>query len=307
MALYEELPEVRVVDPTTGGEKGSKLARFSLIPPEFLWALAEHYGKGAAKYTKVLTIVEACATIGNICTCNTQNTVSSVAVSRLGVLPETDGVVPVMNASYVGRIFNTLNANVRIQGLGPLSTEMSNENGLVLPQDENASPSLDLLQKMKLECSVSKEAVPSAEMDQTAVGSILITITKPESSEESYVGPVTKDSDALGTIRTVLQQHKPTCRVQRLKFQPSFVPGEIKLSGDRNWERGYNWSLSVDALERHLNQWKAGEIYDPETGTHHLICVAWHACALFCYSIFGKGTNDVHNRPLAFIQGAEKA
>lgn len=288
MALYEELPEVRVVDPTTGGEKGSKLARFSLIPPEFLWALAEHYGKGAAKYTKVLTIVEACATIGNICTCNTQNTVSSVAVSRLGVLPE-------------------LNANVRIQGLGPLSTEMSNENGLVLPQDENASPSLDLLQKMKLECSVNKEAVPSAEMDQTAVGSILITITKPESSEESYVGPVTKDSDALGTIRTVLQQHKPTCSVQRLKFQPSSVPGEIKLSGDRNWERGYNWSLSVDALERHLTQWKQGEIYDPETGTHHLICVAWHACALFCYSIFGKGTNDIHNRPLAFIQGAEKA
>lgn len=127
MALYDELPEVRVVDPTTGGEKGSKLARFSLIPPEFLWALAEHYGKGARKYA------------------------------------------------------------------------------------------------------------------------------------------------------------------------------------DRNWERGYNWSLSVDALERHLTQWKQGEIYDPETGTHHLICVAWHACALFCYSIFGKGTNDIHNRPLAFIQGAEKA
>src|SRR3972149_4144126 len=42
--------EVRIVDPLTGGEKGSKLAMFSLIPYEFLWALAEHYGKGAFKY-----------------------------------------------------------------------------------------------------------------------------------------------------------------------------------------------------------------------------------------------------------------
>lgn len=42
--------EVRTVDPDTGGEKGAKLARFDLIPPESLWALAEHYGIGANKY-----------------------------------------------------------------------------------------------------------------------------------------------------------------------------------------------------------------------------------------------------------------
>jgi hypothetical protein len=42
--------EVRMTDPTTGAQKGTKLARFSLIPFDFLWALAEHYGKGAKKY-----------------------------------------------------------------------------------------------------------------------------------------------------------------------------------------------------------------------------------------------------------------
>src|SRR5712691_8117614 len=42
--------ETRVVDPQTGGAKGRKLARFSLIPSEFLWALAEHYGRGSEKY-----------------------------------------------------------------------------------------------------------------------------------------------------------------------------------------------------------------------------------------------------------------
>ena len=42
--------ETRYVDPTTGAEKGQKLARFDLIPEVPLYALAEHYGRGATKY-----------------------------------------------------------------------------------------------------------------------------------------------------------------------------------------------------------------------------------------------------------------
>lgn len=43
--------ETRVVDPKTGGAKGSKLARYDLVPPAAAHALAEHYGRGCAKYT----------------------------------------------------------------------------------------------------------------------------------------------------------------------------------------------------------------------------------------------------------------
>lgn len=49
---------------------------------------------------------------------------------------------------------------------------------------------------------------------------------------------------------------------------------------DRNWERGYRWSLSYAALLRHLTQWWGGEDRDPEMGTSHLASVAWHAFAL---------------------------
>lgn len=38
------------VTSNTGGAKGVKLARFDLIPSEFLWLLAEVYGHGAQKY-----------------------------------------------------------------------------------------------------------------------------------------------------------------------------------------------------------------------------------------------------------------
>ena len=42
--------EVRVIDPTTGGAKGQKMARFDLIPANPLWDVAEAYGRGAEKY-----------------------------------------------------------------------------------------------------------------------------------------------------------------------------------------------------------------------------------------------------------------
>lgn len=42
--------EVRSVDPRTGAQKGTKLARFDLIPQGPLAELAEHFGRGAGKY-----------------------------------------------------------------------------------------------------------------------------------------------------------------------------------------------------------------------------------------------------------------
>lgn len=62
---------------------------------------------------------------------------------------------------------------------------------------------------------------------------------------------------------------------------------------DRNWEKGYRWGLSLAALLRHLYQWVGGETHDQETGSHHLIAVAWHAFALFTYELRGLGTDDV--------------
>lgn len=97
----------------------------------------------------------------------------------------------------------------------------------------------------------------------------------------------------------------------------SLIPGEFvwalaehfgigaRKYADRNWEKGYKWSLTVDAMERHLTKVKMGEWLDlhevgckpdctEHTGTPHIIAVAWHACALFIFKIRHLGTNDVH-------------
>ena len=61
---------------------------------------------------------------------------------------------------------------------------------------------------------------------------------------------------------------------------------------DNNWFRGYKWGLSIGAMERHLNAWKAGETHDPESGLHHLAHVAWHCMTLMEFERSQRGTDD---------------
>lgn len=59
-----------------------------------------------------------------------------------------------------------------------------------------------------------------------------------------------------------------------------------------NYLKGYKWSLSVDALFRHLFAFLAREDKDPESGLHHMAHVAWHALCLLAFSLRGLGEDD---------------
>jgi hypothetical protein len=52
---------------------------------------------------------------------------------------------------------------------------------------------------------------------------------------------------------------------------------------ERNWERGYSWSLSYAAMQRHANQFWTGEDYDEESQIAHMASVAWHAFAMLYF------------------------
>lgn len=55
--------------------------------------------------------------------------------------------------------------------------------------------------------------------------------------------------------------------------------GSLKYDDD-NWQKGYDWRLSYAALQRHVNQFWAGEDIDAETGSPHPIAAAWHCFTL---------------------------
>lgn len=53
---------------------------------------------------------------------------------------------------------------------------------------------------------------------------------------------------------------------------------------DRNWEKGLDWGRRYSSLRRHLNAFWAGEDFDPESGLHHLVHVAWNALAIYTFT-----------------------
>jgi 5'(3')-deoxyribonucleotidase len=69
---------------------------------------------------------------------------------------------------------------------------------------------------------------------------------------------------------------------------------------ERNWERGYAWSLSFAALMRHAWAWWRGEDIDPENKGHHMAAVAFHAMALLEFRRTHPGYDD---RPILAHRG----
>ncbi|WP_280465801.1 dATP/dGTP diphosphohydrolase domain-containing protein [Nocardia brasiliensis] len=60
--------------------------------------------------------------------------------------------------------------------------------------------------------------------------------------------------------------------------------GIIIHDGAENWRLGYDWRLSFASLNRHLGHYRDGEHIDADTGSPHLIAVAWHAFTLLEFS-----------------------
>lgn len=53
---------------------------------------------------------------------------------------------------------------------------------------------------------------------------------------------------------------------------------------DNNWRRGYEWSKSYAALQRHLKAFWSGEDIDEETGSPHLAAAGFHVFTLLVFT-----------------------
>lgn len=65
--------------------------------------------------------------------------------------------------------------------------------------------------------------------------------------------------------------------------------------GDYNFRKGYEYSKSFDALQRHLWMWWNKEELDSESGLSHLAHASWHCINLLFYSLKGRGIDDRPN------------
>lgn len=64
---------------------------------------------------------------------------------------------------------------------------------------------------------------------------------------------------------------------------------------ERNWEKGYEFSKSFSALQRHMWLFWSGEDLDEEMGLPHTVCAAWHA---FVMTEFLSTHPEMDDRPI---------
>lgn len=74
-----------------------------------------------------------------------------------------------------------------------------------------------------------------------------------------------------------------------------------------NFLNGYDWSLSFDAMTRHMLQFWMGEDNDPESGLPHTLHAAWHGLALASFLLRGLGTDDRYKGADEALRAADEA
>lgn len=62
--------------------------------------------------------------------------------------------------------------------------------------------------------------------------------------------------------------------------------------GKYNYSKGFEWSLSYDAMQRHMMSFWDGADVDPESGLSHLAHACWHALALLSFQLRKRGIDD---------------
>lgn len=103
---------------------------------------------------------------------------------------------------------------------------------------------------------------------------VKLATAAPLATEVRTVNPVTGGEKGVKPARFDLVPASPLWQVAE-----HYGRGAEKYE-DRNWERGYEWSKSFQAMQRHAWSFWNGETYDPETGSHHMAAVVFHAFAL---------------------------
>lgn len=119
-----------------------------------------------------------------------------------------------------------------------------------------------------------------------SVQALFATLPKVPNDEVRVTDPTTGGAKGQKLFRTDLLPADALLAVAE-----HFGRGARKYE-DRNWEKGYAWSLSYAALLRHLLAFWGGEDIDEETGSLHLQAVGFHALALLAFSLRDAGTDD---------------
>lgn len=102
---------------------------------------------------------------------------------------------------------------------------------------------------------------------------------------KAYAAPVASSGEVRVTSSTGGEKGQKDAQYGLIPTRPLRLLAELYGRGaqkyaERNWERGYDWRLSYDAAQRHMNLFWSGEDMDAETRVPHPVCAMFHMAAL---------------------------
>lgn len=127
-----------------------------------------------------------------------------------------------------------------------------------------------------------EDGVPQCRHQRAAESCVECYLDRQEARQEAAKEEVRSVSSTGGAKGVKLAQHSMIPPEALNSLAEHYGKGAGKYS-PHNWRRGYEWSKSYDALQRHANAFWGGEDIDPETGSPHIIAVAWHAFCLYTF------------------------
>ncbi|WP_201799299.1 dATP/dGTP diphosphohydrolase domain-containing protein [Subtercola vilae] len=111
-----------------------------------------------------------------------------------------------------------------------------------------------------------------------ALGKEIIFQTDPASEEVRTTSPT-------GGQKGSKAQRYDLIPTEPLRLLATLYGRGAEKYDDDNWRKGYDWKFSYAALQRHLNQFWAGEDLDEEMQLPHVISAAWHCFTLAQFMI----------------------
>jgi hypothetical protein len=107
-----------------------------------------------------------------------------------------------------------------------------------------------------------------------------ITATTPRSDNK---GGEVRTTSATGGEKGTKPERYDLIPVEALAQVARLYARGAEKYAAHNWRRGYEWSKSYAAMQRHATQFWAGEDIDPEMQLPHMASVAFHALALLTF------------------------
>jgi hypothetical protein len=111
---------------------------------------------------------------------------------------------------------------------------------------------------------------------------ILIMTIKLENQEVFYAVDATTALECLKNLVTCCRKHSLTFKVRQQDSLSINDGGQLvlRISGDRNWEKGLSFCECFACAFRHMMKWFRGHDIDKESGLPHLAHAAWNLMAI---------------------------